>query len=194
MSHAKNKMNFLEGSANGEKPNGWELLEAGEKFSSIVNDEIIQHFPDTFVDEYVSDGEQVSKSLLHKKIDFEDDTQLRVDVVSKYMPDSNKTVRQIRLLEVDSDGRHRRMQNYVSEESGVVYRHDTDDIYEGTQREIAMFGGDSELGISARALAAHAQNEQKNAALEREMGLNHQPVGEKEIEQIQKLVEQAQPY
>ncbi len=193
MSYAKNKLNLFKDQAESEKPSGWEALQAGEDFKLLVDDEIMRNFADVFTDRHKLIGEEeVSVAMLHKKIDFDDGSRLRVDINSKYMPESSKTVQRITLIEIDNESRRRRMQSYVCEDGGVTYRHDTDDISEEIQREVAILKDDSELGISARALTAkYAKNEQENREFEREMGVNHQPIGEDEVEKIRKIIQDA---
>ena len=164
---------------------GAEKLEAAAKFDDVVESTLLQ-FADsvkTYDHDIVSPGRVESRLLL--TIPQEDRSSISASVESVLFDDGTEG-REIHVQEVRENGYGRKFHRYYLKD-GWVLRHDVDDMYEKGRCSPSM---PSELSEQAlRQLIDYSENERKNSELERQFGLNDQPVGVDEINKLAELLE-----
>lgn len=143
---------------------------------------------------------------LSLNVPFDDSSSLSVGVYSSSV-DSGVNKLDIILQEIDSDGYGHRLSRYHIEtgnnEDGIVRRYDNNRINPSDESLQFKSQSQSERISKSEDLAtllkhneeriAYLENEIQNNALEREMGLNDQPIGVEELEKLTDLLTQAVP-
>ncbi|NLA43205.1 hypothetical protein GX865_03595 [Candidatus Saccharibacteria bacterium] len=191
MSYAKKEINFISDSTKDEKVGGWEVLEAGNKFEDLVNNQILDNLSDVSIGDYRLGGDKISKTQLFKKLDYEDagGSYLRLSVFSTFVPNANATERRVMIQEIDKDNHTRGMYVYRGLDGGVVVRRGVDDVYERNRLE-----NDTDSNVAIRSLVNQIYKAQKNADLDNEAGVSYRTVGKDEIEKLSELLDRAKPY
>ena len=168
---------------------GAEKLEAAAKFDDVVQSTLLRfaNSVETRDHDIVSPGRVESRLLL--TIPQEDGSSISASVESGLFDDGTEG-REIHVEEVREDGYVRKFHRYYLKD-GWVLRYNVDDVYEKGRYWPSM---PSELSEQAlRQLIDYLENERKNSELERQFGLNDQPVGADEIDKLAELLESAEP-
>ena len=157
-------------------------------------DDILLKFADkvTVYDHTVQTDTRMATLLLKPKLD--DGSALTISV-NAYARDDGSAKKEISVQEIDQGHKGRKYHRYHADTEDQVLRFDRADMYEHVQsRKDELITPLTSPAVAVAALEqkiASLHNEMANAKLEQDMGLNDQPVGADEIQQLADLIETA---
>ena len=162
-----------------------EKMEAAYKISALVDDLLLKFADHTKIDDHTD----MKVAMLQLKMSLDDNEKISISVESHFYDDGSMC----KLIFLTDDKNHTK-HRYHMESQDEVLRYDQDASEPGEIDLILadIHNSDTIDENALKSFMARTENASRNQQLEKQLGVNDQPVGPDEIDKLTQLLEGAE--
>lgn len=178
-----------------EQLKGVEQMQAAHNFNKLAQSTLFKFADNVEVYDHTIFPERAQATLLLRTPPDEAGAFISIGVESSTIDDEKDNYVSISIQRIEGSGQGRELYNYYTDGRDCVRRFDAGDISSKVRLrgEMPNYGDASEMVEFLEGQIERVRNEIQNAQLEQDMGINRQPVGVDEINELAELLELAQP-